>query len=331
MSSNHLVFRNNRILNGTSGGIATVLCDYVTSDDNRIYHHGANRGWASGVSYNSSPWSDSYPGIHNYITNNIIAGIIDGKGDPDSGNITDGNGIILDLSNRTYDSSSPNTPPALIANNVAYMNGGRCIVTFLITNAWVVNNTCFNNVLDRRMGDQLSFSYVGEITSNQSKDSYFINNIAYASSADFGAAGGRQPYQYIHNPTSSSPSGNVHWIRNVFHGGAANYLPESVSSDSGQVVDLDPLFVDPTFGGEISDRMTFALPDDLTTYSAVPDPLRVTNQFSLRPESPLIGAGLDPTTLSGLDPALAADLRRVDSTDIGASSASISTLGSPSE
>src|SRR2546429_2635178 len=35
-------------------------------------------------------------------------------------------------------------------NNVVYGNGGRCIEGNQVSNAWVVNNTCYINNLDRK-------------------------------------------------------------------------------------------------------------------------------------------------------------------------------------
>src|SRR5207253_5928147 len=77
-------------------------------------------------------WFDTYPGFHNIISNNIVAGEFDS-----SSNHTDGNGIILDLSNGSYNASTANTPPVLIINNVVYGNGGRCIHAYIVTNFWI--------------------------------------------------------------------------------------------------------------------------------------------------------------------------------------------------
>src|SRR5205823_7448517 len=73
-------------------------------------------------------------------SSNLITGEVD-----QSTNKTDGNGIILDLSNGSYDPTTANTPPALIINNVVYGNGGRCILGYVVTNFWFVNNTCYKN------------------------------------------------------------------------------------------------------------------------------------------------------------------------------------------
>src|SRR5439155_147723 len=112
--------------NTGGSGIASIDCDYLTSDHNLINHNGyipsgtANPqwySWTSAISYNSNQWFDNYAGFHNIISNNIISGEVD-----QSTHHTDGNGIILDLSSGSYDPSTANTPPALILNNVVYAN-----------------------------------------------------------------------------------------------------------------------------------------------------------------------------------------------------------------
>src|SRR5438477_33549 len=125
--SHHLRFISNSISNTGGSGIASIDCDYLTSDHNLINHNGfipagtANPqwySWTSAISYNSNQWFDNYPGFHNIISNNIISGEVD-----QSTHHTDGNGIILDLSSGSYDPATANTPPALILNNVVYGNG----------------------------------------------------------------------------------------------------------------------------------------------------------------------------------------------------------------
>jgi len=116
--SHHLRFISNSISNTGGSGIASINCDYLTADHNAIHHNGymptttavpGDYGWTSGISFNSTRWFDSYSGFHNIISNNFVAGEYDG-----SSHHTDGNGIILDLSNGSYDYASADTPPALM-------------------------------------------------------------------------------------------------------------------------------------------------------------------------------------------------------------------------
>jgi hypothetical protein len=280
--SHHLRFIGNTITNTGGAGISTVLCDYLTSDHNIVYRNGYRYGWTSGISYNSNQWFDSYAGFHNIISNNIIVGEYDS-----SDKHTDGNGIILDLSNRSYRYSSANTPPALLINNVVYGNGGRGIHTYVVTNFWVVNNTCYKNGLDRAMDYAPSFS------TNSSKDGFFINNIAVAwNSKNTGFA------QYQSND-------NIRYYTNLSFGSSNNFN----SPDPAQFMQTDPLFVNPPDFHPVADGQ----------YATVLAPWLLGNGLSLLPTSPARGRGIDPSNLPNLPSAIVTDLKKYIYRDINGS------------
>jgi Domain of unknown function (DUF4082)/Bacterial Ig domain/Putative Ig domain len=206
--SHHLRFIGNSISNTGGSGVGAVSCDYLTSDHNLINHNGYLYGWTSGISYNNIPWFDSYPGFHNIISNNIIAGEYDG-----STNHTDGNGIILDLGS--------NTPSSLIINNVVYGNGGRCIQANVVTNFWFVNNTCYKNNLDTSLGN------AGSFTTQGSSNGYFINNVTLAWQAN--------------NPSydQEGTNSNIHYYADLYFGSSINFS----YSDPSQFIQADPLFL----------------------------------------------------------------------------------------
>jgi serralysin len=277
--SHHLRFIGNSIRNTGASGIASIKCDYLTSDHNVIFHDGYGSGWTSGISYNSDQWYDTYAGFHNIISNNIVVGEFD-----NSSNHTDGNGIILDLSNGTYTCSSADTPPVLIINNVVYGNGGRCIEAFTVTNFWVVNNTCYNNGLD------LTMNHPPEFDVDCGHDGFFINNIASAWTSS--------------NNTflEESSVSNLAYYRDLYYRGSVS----SSYSDKSQFINADPLFVNPpafnpTAGGQ---------------YATALDPLLLGNGLTLQPTSPAIDKGIDPTTLSGLSSAITNDLKKYVYTDV---------------
>ena len=283
--SHHLRFISNSISNTGGSGIASIDCDYLTSDHNLINHNGfipsgtANPqwySWTSAISYNSNQWFDNYPGFHNIISNNIISGEVD-----QSTHHTDGNGIILDLSSGSYDPATANTPPALIINNVVYGNGGRCIVAYVVTNFWIVNNTCFKNDLDT------SESAFGSFEPNDSHDGYLINNIAVA------YTGGHPPYEQGGTVT------NVHYYADLFFGAANNFS----YSDPSQFLQADPLFLNPpslSAGG----------------YANALVPSLLSTGLTLLPLSPAYNRGIDPSTLSGLPANIVSDLKKYIYTDI---------------
>lgn len=276
--SHHLRFINNTVTNTGGAGISTVLCDYVTSDRNIIHHNGYRSGWTSGISYNSSQWFDSYAGFHNIISNNVVSGEYDA-----SEKHTDGNGIILDLSNRTMDRNSASTPPALIINNVVYGNGGRCIHAYTVSNFWIVNNTCYKNGLD------LALNYAPSFSTHNSKNGYFLNNIAVAwTSRNLAFA------QYGENK-------DIHYHSNLAFGSSSNF-----PSGPSPLLQADPLFVNPPhFEADLDGQ-----------YAAAPAPAQLQDGLSLLPTSPALRAGVDPCILPGLPLAIVSDLRKLIYSDI---------------
>ena len=272
----HLRFMSNTINNTGGSGVGAVNCDYLTSDHNLIDHNGYLYGWTSAISYNSAQWFDNYAGFHNIISNNIITGEYDG-----SSNHTDGNGIILDLSNGSYNYSTANTPPALIINNVVYGNGGRCIQAFVVTNFYIINNTCYKNNLDTSLGN------AGSFVTNNSNNGFFINNITVA-------------------PASNNPSydqggtnANVKYFANMYWGSGNSFT----YSDPAQLINANPLFVNPpslSIGGYTSSMAPSLLGTGLT----------------LQATSPAYNRGIDPSTLSGLAASIVTDLKKYIYTDI---------------
>jgi hypothetical protein len=284
-AAHHLRFIANTMSNTGGSGIGTRNCDYLTADHNIINHNGYTPsvtsvpqwyGWTSGISFNSNQWFDTYSGFHNIISNNVVVGEYDG-----SSNHTDGNGIILDLSNGSYSASTANTPPALIINNVVYGNGGRCIHAFVVTNFWIVNNTCYANNLDLTLGN------AGSFTTNNSHDGYFINNISMAWS-------GAYPTY-----TQEGTNANISYYADLFFGSAINF---SYSAPS-QLIQADPMFVNPPSlaGGQ---------------YATALAPSLLGNGLTLLPLSPARSKGVDASTLSNLPAAIVTDLKKYIYTDI---------------
>jgi len=286
--SHHIRFINNSISNTGGSGVAAINCDYLTADHNFIYHNGympsttavpGDYGWTSGISFNSNQWFDHHSGFHNIISNNIIAGEYDG-----SDHHTDGNGIILDLSSGSYDPSTANTPPALILNNVVYGNGGRCLVAYVVTNFWIVNNTCYKNNLDPSLKNS------GSIETNDAHDGYFINNIAVAWSSTHPA------YE------QQNANSKILYYANMYFGAASNFT----YSEPSQLLLADPLFLSPpVFDPALAGQYLTVLP-----------PFRLGNGLTLRPSSPAIARGIDPATLPNLPQAIVSDLEKYIYTDI---------------
>lgn len=275
--SHHISLINNFIKNTGASGIATKWCDYVYADHNSVFHNGYVQGWTSGISFNSNQWLDRAAGFHSYAVNNIVSGEFD-----NSTYISDGNGIIMDLSNNTYDASSANTPPVLVANNLVYENGGRCIEIFTVSNIWVVNNTCYKNALDTREAG------IGEMVTNQSKDSYFVNNIVYSWN-------NRNTFQQF------GVNSNISYYQNMYFGGVLNFTPSLPQLFyNTEPLFVSPLGVDPVAGGQ---------------YAYALSPSLITNQLQLQNLSPAIDRGVDPVTLT-TDPTIQQQLNQFTGKDI---------------
>jgi hypothetical protein len=270
----HLRYIQNTIEYMGSSGIGSVKCDYQMADHNIVYHNGYRGGWSSGISYNSNQWFDKYAGLHNIVSNNIVAGNFDG-----SSNHTDGNGIIMDLSNGTYTASSANTPPALIVNNVVYGNGGRCIENNYVTNIWVVNNTCYDNGLDLTLGN------VGEIVSNNSSSEHFINNIVL---------GWDKKPAFM----QSGAAANLSFSKNMIYASTNAGIASASNSNPADFTTANPDFIKPpaynaTAGGQYANTIS---------------PSSLGNGLDLQSGSPARSAGIDPISLAGSNTSLKSDM-----------------------
>ena len=272
--AHHLKYLNNTIENMGEAGIMAVHCDYIISDHNTVYHSGYNQGWSSAIDYAYLGAYDTYAGIHNVISNNIVAGEFDG-----SSYHTDGNGIILDDGG---DATPANTPASLIVNNVAYGNGGRCIEANTVSKAWVINNTCYANVLDLTLGK------AGNLTNASSNTSVYVNNLVYSWGNEFSF-----------NIFGSAIT-NLSFSNNMTYNG-----PNSGTPSSGFTT-ADPQFINPptynaTAGGQYANTIS---------------PAALGDGLDLQSGSPAINAGIDPISLAGSNSELQSDLRAYIYTDI---------------
>jgi len=276
--AHHLIIRESTIKNTGSAGVMAKSCDYVTVLRNLISHTGynPNSGWSSAVSLNGNRWSDRAGGFHDFVVGNVISGASD-----EAPMHSEGHGVIVDRAG--------NGPAVLIANNVVYENGGRCLDAYLSAHVWFVNNTCYKNGLDKRHQ-----AHLGEICGKgwSSTDLHFVNNVAYAWT-------NRGPYKLV-----DSASGT--FSHNVAYGGIESDVPSSVSIDPLRLRLVDPLFTNqPVVSATLDQQQRTAVV-----------PWKIGNAFVPRIASPLIGAGVDPRTVSGLTTALRAGITRYLLTDV---------------
>ena len=181
----HIVVANNIVHDCPGGGISAIESDYVTVENNTIY----NTSWytvfgSSGISYlntwNYDSHADGTPSmiIRNNRTfrNQLYVPWVHGT--PRTCDIYDGNGIILDNNNGTFNQNplGAYTGKFLIENNLSYLNGGRGINLNYTDNVTLLNNTTYQN------GASSGGPRVGvesELIMSRSSSARIYNNIFY--------------------------------------------------------------------------------------------------------------------------------------------------------
>lgn len=287
-NSHHLRYIGNTIYDVQGAGVGAVECDYVVSDHNIVYHSGYSgtiASWTSGISYNRIKAFDCNDGLHNVISNNIVVGQYD-----NSPYHSDGNGFILDIDSTPSacsQTAAPYEPAALISNNVAYGNGGRCAEAFAVGFFWMMaNNTCFKNNLDNVNANQANS---GSLTTYAANNGYFVNNVSVSWQPS------NPPYQQRLTNT------NIQYFKNVSWGGPCYADPSGADfcAPNPQFIKADPTFsaapyFDPTATGQ---------------YSTAAPPFLLANGLTLQSWIPAYCQGVDPTTLPGVPAQVAADMK----------------------
>jgi parallel beta-helix repeat protein len=241
------------------GGIATTEgLDYITIEGNRVYGNSNTsqyNGSAIDIWMTGGPIYDNAPGYHIIISNNLVYNnrvLID--------NPSDGNGIILDNNDLggTPDLQSPKT---LIANNVIFHNGGRCIHLLNSSNADILNNTCYHNVETQRISEGCG----GEISLQRTYSYSSAINIKVYNNVVYGKGGtcnnGREQAYVFQVFCSQYGCPQFTSGYNIWFNGAVEQLgPHDIVAD--------PMFMNPSL-----------------------DPAAA--NFSLLPSSPAIDSGTD--------------------------------------
>jgi len=281
--AHHLVFSSNLVENTGGSGVACMHCDYITTTGNLIWHNGYIEGGTSAITYNETQFYNNYAGFHNIISNNIIAG------ESDTVDNTDGNAIIFDRSaNGLKGVDNANTPPSLILNNVVYMNSGDCIMHFIVSNIWTINNTCYKNALNT--AEIFVVSHAGEAGDNSSRGNWFVNNLVYA----------WKPTLHAYFNDNTAILGK--WYDNMYWNGGIDFKPTNPS----EFWEYNPIFVNPPSVNATASGQ----------FANAPSPASIGDAFQLQATSPAIGKGVDPTTLPGVPSAIITDLKKYIYTDI---------------
>jgi parallel beta-helix repeat protein len=231
--SHHVTITNNNVHGFPGGGIGAVLADYLTIEGNTVWD---NARWskfqASGISLYQTVDFDDASRTHNVIRANRVFGN-ENRVPNESGIITDGNCIIIDDSRQTqkFLDNTTRYPPAsgqtLVENNVCSNNGGRGVHVFLSDNVLARHNTLYQNQQTPTIND-------GELTAGESGNVRFENNIVYTADG--------KPANNSSNATDVVFEGNLY-----FNASTVTHISDS------DIIDADPLFVDPSAEGTRAD------------------------------------------------------------------------------
>ena len=174
----HVLINGNRAHDSGGTGIAASGADYVAVFNNVVFNNAfdTTSSCGSGISLYQLRNTDGSTAVKNYVLNNVAYGNSNTPGGPCSD--SDGNGIIIDDARNSQNNSpyGPYVGATLVANNVAFGNGGRGIHVYNSDNVTVVNNTLYENNQDPHGGPWQP----GEITLLQSCNDNILNNIVYS-------------------------------------------------------------------------------------------------------------------------------------------------------
>ncbi|MBV8744269.1 MAG: right-handed parallel beta-helix repeat-containing protein [Xanthobacteraceae bacterium] len=218
----HVTIQNNTVHDLPGNGIEVGWTDYFTVSGNTVYRNAfwspnANSGISVGAAWNS----DTSTGIKNYVIGNIAWGNWEYLPNAGAGGLfTDGNGIIVDTLTAPYSGRT------LVANNLAYKNGGAGIIAFNSVNVDIIFNTAYGN-------DQNAVNPAGSLDQGQ-----ILTN---------GPSSGINLYNNIMYGVSNYP--------NAAFGGSASYTADynilfggTVKTSGPHDIQADPKFNNPSAG-----------------------------------------------------------------------------------
>jgi hypothetical protein len=193
----HIRILNNVVSECGGTGISAIQCDYVTIAGNRVFDNcWYNIYGNSGISCYQNWRFDSNTGYKMIIRGNVLYnnhGLIPWI---QTGQLSDGNGIIIDDSLNTQNGSTlgPYTGRTLVANNLSVNNGGSGMHAFSSEHVDFINNTTWHN------SQVLAY---GEIFGNSSDDVNILNNICVAATG--------KPMNTAYGDTNVTSNDNIYF------------------------------------------------------------------------------------------------------------------------
>lgn len=241
----HLSIVNNICHDNAGSGIGLAYGDYYLIENNICYRNCATNPYqGSGISIyepravaGSEAWrifvlrNTSFSNTALVLPNDVAH--------------SDGNGIIIDDFRNTQKPNPAGVYPyrSLVENNVCYFNGGKGIHVFISDNVTVRNNTCYFNNRDPKN----PATWRGELSNVCSSNTIWVNNIGYAD-----VKVNSYNRAILHGGTSTKPSNNVVWKRNLTFNGTAGSAsitqsPRNVTLTGAapylNLLGVNPLFV----------------------------------------------------------------------------------------
>lgn len=233
----HIIVRRCTVGKCAGGGVVGLEMDYLTVEDCLVF----NNAWfmrygGSGITTLNNWAFDDAPGYHIVIQRNKVWNNKTLVPWEHIGKLSDGNGIILDVTDLSQGATNPNadaavapeaaakpkeaivTRPewkgrALIANNISAFNGGSGIHTFRTRHVDIINNTTYWN------GSIVGYQ---ELFPNRCDDIVILNNIIVP------RPGGEV--------TSNNRNTNIRWDYNLYP------VPQSHFKGEHDVV-AEPMFL----------------------------------------------------------------------------------------
>lgn len=286
--SHHIKILNNIVHDVGSSGIASQHADQLEIEGNVVYHTSNTSVW--GVSainvYHPVP-SDDRPGFHIVVRGNIS---YDSAEVDINAEHWDGNGITFDDFNASQDSEKGIRPylfPSLVENNLCFGNGGAGFMTGGGGSNFVTvrNNTLCDNDLDPKNTATLR----GEITIFKSRDVLVVNNVCVANP---GANANNRGCM-----DADAPGGGNRWVSNLSFSGTPGdpsfkfeHTPSRIDAQDGNLLGVDPLFVDMKGGDFRLRRVSPAIGSGATAFDVPADDL----QGRIRSGKPDLGAYAAP-------------------------------------
>jgi hypothetical protein len=217
----HVQIDNNTVSYMPGGGIQACYADYVTIQGNTVYGNANYSLYGeSGISVYASQNSDTSTAIKNFIIDNTVYDNQELVIETATGNIGDGEGIIIDDNSNSQTNGRQYTGGTLVENNLSYQNGSEGIQVGNSSNVDVLYNTTYQN------GQSGVNTY--EIAALFAPNAVIENNIMYARTGD-------QTENVYDSP------GAV-WNYNVLYNGSTTV------SNGANTVTANPLFVNAAAG-----------------------------------------------------------------------------------